>query len=283
MPSRSPAPRLLLLGALLFGTLASALPGGASAPAALRDESGTPPALRGVDVVESLGAGLPADAEFFDEEGRPVRLGQLLAGDTPVVLTLVYYRCPMLCNLVLNGLVRSMRDVDMDLGRDYRAVTLSVDPKDTPHESLKRRRHHLQAMNKPETAPWSFLTGQEADIRRVADAVGFRYNYDAETQQYAHPAVAMVLTPQGKVSRYLYGADFPQRDLKLALLEAGEGKVGTSFEKVVLSCFKYDPVSKRYGFYIFGFLRLGALAVFGALATLLGLNWWREFKKGSVA
>jgi protein SCO1 len=283
MPSRSSATRLLLLGALLCGTLASALPGGANAPTALREESGTPPALRGVDVAEHLGAAVPADAEFFDEAGRAVTLGQLLPGDKPVLLTLVYYRCPMLCNLVLNGLVRSMRDVDMDLGKDYRAITLSVDPKDTPHESLKRRRHHLQAMNKSEQAPWAFLTGQEEDIRRVAEAVGFLYNYDPETQQYAHPAVAMVLPPEGKVSRYLYGADFPQRDLKLALLEAGQGKVGSSFEKVVLSCFKYDPASKRYGFYIFGFLRLGALAVFGALATLLGLNWWREFKKGSVA
>lgn len=274
----------LLLAVLLAAPQASALPGGAGAPKALQEEANrTPPALRGVDVVESLGTRVPTELELLDEEGRTVSLGQLLPGDKPVVLSLVYYRCPMLCNLVLNGLVRSLRELDMGLGEDYRAITVSIDPKDTPHESLKRRRHHLQAMNQSEQAPWSFLTGPEAAVRRLADSVGFRYNYDPSTEQYAHPAVVMVLTPDGRVSRYLYGAEFPQRDVKLALLEAGEGRVGTSFERVILSCFKYDPATKRYGFYIFGFLRLGAMAVFGALAALLGVYWWREFKKGSVA
>ncbi|MCI0573696.1 MAG: SCO family protein [Myxococcaceae bacterium] len=275
--------RPLFVAALLVATAASALPGGASAPRELTEEATRPPALRGVDVEEHLGEQVPLDLALTDEEGRAVTLGQLLPGNTPVVLTLVYYRCPMLCNLVLNGLVRSMRDVGMTLGEGYRAVTVSIDPLDTPLKSQQRRRHHLQALGMPERAPWSFLTGPDEQVKRLADAVGFRYTYDASTQQYAHPAVAMVLTPEGKVSRYLYGADFPQRDLRLALIEAGQGKVGTSFERVILSCFKYDPATKRYGFYIFGFLRLGALVVFGALATLLGVSWWREFKKGSVA
>ncbi len=266
----------------LVGTSALALPGGKTAPEALRNQDLTPPALKGIGVDERLGEQIPLDVELLDGEGRQVTLGQLLPGDKPLLITLVYYDCPMLCNLVLNGLVTGLKDVSLKLGDDFHLVTVSVDPKDTPHQSLQRKRKHLQSMGHPERAPWHFLTGSEAQVQRLADALGFRYNYDPDTKQYAHPAVVMALSPEGKVTRYLYGASFPAKDLRLAILEAGEGKIGTTLEKVVLSCFQYNPATQRYSFYIFGFLRLGALAILGVVATLLFVSWRREFKKGSA-
>lgn len=238
--------------------------------------------MKGIGVDERLGMQIPLDVELLDGEGRQVTLGQLLPGDKPLLLTLVYYDCPMLCNLVLNGLVTGLKEVSLKLGEDFHMLTVSVDPKDTPHQSLQRKRKHLQSMGQPERAPWHFLTGTEAEVQRLADAIGFRYNYDPDTKQYAHPAVVMALSPEGKVTRYLYGASFPAKDLHMAILEAGEGKVGTTLEKVVLSCFQYNPATQRYGFYIFGFLRLGALAILGVVATLLFVSWRREFKKGSA-
>lgn len=266
----------------LLATSAWGLPGGSNVPDAIRSADVTPPALKGIGVTERLGEDIPLDVELLDEQGRQVTLGQLMTGEQPVILTLVYYDCPMLCNLVLNGLVTGLKDANLTLGKDYRMVTVSIDPKDTPHASLQRRRKHLQSLSLPESEPWHFLTGSESEVRRLADAVGFRYNYDADTKQYAHPAVLNLISPKGKITRYLYGATFPAKDLRMAILEAGEGKVGSTLEKIILSCFKYDPASQRYGFYIFGFLRLGAVAILGTLATLLFVSWRREFKKGSA-
>jgi len=282
MSPRSAQVRIPFVLLTLLATSAWGLPGGKNVPEALRDADVTPPALKGMGVTEKLGDTIPLDVELLDDQGRQVTLGQLMTGDQPVILTLVYYDCPMLCNLVLNGLVTGLKDVNLTLGKDYRMVTVSIDPKDTPHASLQRRRKHLQSLSLPEREPWHFLTGSEAEVRRLADAVGFRYNYDADTGQYAHPAVLNLISPKGTITRYLYGATFPAKDLRMAILEAGEGKVGSTLEKIILSCFKYDPASQRYGFYIFGFLRLGAVAILGTLATLLFVSWRREFKKGSA-
>lgn len=277
---------MLVAAALVLAVAvpASALPGGGKTPRSIVEaQQDTPPQLKGVDVEEHLGDIVPSEAVFTDAHGEQVKLGAVLSKTRPTLLTLVYYNCPMLCNLVLNAQVKTMRELGLELGKDYEALTISVDPEDTPAMSNERRRKHLQSMGKPESAPWHFLTGTEAEIRRVADAVGFKYTYDASTRQYAHPAVVMVLTPEGSLSRYLYGTDFPAKDMKLALLEAAGGRVGTSFDRVVMSCFKYDTATRRYGFYIFGFIRLGALAVFFALATMLIYFWRRELKKGAAA
>ena len=276
----------LLTAALVLGTAlsASAMPGAGKVPRAIVEaQQDLPPQVKGVDVEEHLGEPLPLDARFTDEEGREVKLGDVLSKTKPTLLTLVYYNCPMLCNLVLNGQVKAMQEVGLELGQDYEVVTVSIDPEDTPAESLNRRRRHLQSMGKPERAPWHFLIGSDAEIHRLADAVGFKYTYDASTKQYAHPAVVQVITPEGSISRYLYGTTFPPKDMKLALLEAAGGRVGTSFDRVVMSCFKYDTASKRYGFYIFGFIRLGGTLVFCALATMLIYFWRRELKKGAAA
>jgi protein SCO1/2 len=272
---------LLALGA---GLPAYALPGGGKTPRSIVEaQSDLPPQMRGVDVQEHVGELVPLEARFTDATGQPVQLRDVLPRTRPVLLTLVYYNCPLLCNLVINEQIRSMRELGLELGEDYEAVTISIDPKDTPAQSLERRRRHLQSMGKPETAPWHFLTGTEENIRQVSEAVGFKYSYDASTQQYVHPAVVHVLTPEGAISRYLYGTSFRVQDMKLALVEAAGGRVGTSFDRVVLTCFKYDTATRRYGFYVFGFLRLGALTVFCALATMLAYYWRRELKKGAAA
>ncbi|GEN06100.1 protein SCO1/2 [Myxococcus fulvus] len=286
IPQCAPRLGMLVAVALVLGTAtpAPAMPGGGKTPRSIVEaQQDAPPQLKGVDVEEHLGDPVPPLTRFLDSNGQEVTLGTVLPKTLPTLLTLVYYNCPMLCNLVLNAQVKTMRELGLELGRDYEAVTISVDPEDTPAMSSERRRKHLQSMGKPESAPWHFLTGTDAEIRRLADAVGFKYTYDESTKQYAHPAVVMVLTPEGTLSRYLYGTDFPPKDMKLALLEAAGGRVGTSFDRVVMSCFKYDTATRRYGFYIFGFIRLGALAVFFALATMLIYFWRRELKKGAAA
>jgi protein SCO1/2 len=271
---------LLVLGT---GLPAYALPGGGRVPQSIIDaQSDAPPQVQGVDVEEHIGELVALEARFTDSSGKPVRLRDVLPRTKPVLFTLVYYNCPLLCNLVINEQIRNMRELGLELGKDYEAVTLSIDPKDTPAQSLERRRRHLQSMGKPETAPWYFLTGDEAEIQRVAKAVGFKYAYDERTKQYVHPAVVHVLTPEGAISRYLYGTSFRTQDMKMALVEAAGGRVGTSFDRVVLTCFKYDTATRRYGFYVFGFLRLGALMVFSALATMLAYYWRRELKKGAA-
>ncbi|AFE07013.1 hypothetical protein COCOR_06612 [Corallococcus coralloides DSM 2259] len=268
---------------LTSATPAFALPGGGKTPRAIVEaDSDLPPPVTGVDVEEHLGEPLPLETRFLDSSGEEVRLGTLLSKTRPTLLTLVYYECPMLCNLVINEQVRVMRELGLELGKDYEAVTVSIDPKDTPAQSVERRRKYLQSMGKPETAPWHFLTGTDENIHKLADAVGFKYTYEPSTKQYAHPAVVTVLTPEGSISRYLYGTQFDRKDVKLSLLEAAGGRVGTSVDRIVMSCFKYDTATRRYGFYIFGFIRLGSLAVFGALATMLIYFWRRELKKGAT-
>jgi len=272
---------LLALGA---GLPASALPGGGRTPQSIIDaQSDAPPQLKGVDVQEHLGELVALEAQFTDSSGKPVVLKDVLPRTRPVLLTLVYYNCPLLCNLVINEQIRTMRELGLELGKDYEAVTVSIDPQDTPAQSLERRRKHLQSMGLPETAPWHFLTGTESNIQRLADAVGFKFAYDETSKQYVHPAVVHVLTPEGSISRYLYGTSFRPQDMKLALVEAAGGRVGTSFDRIVLTCFKYDTATRRYGFYIFGFLRIGALMIFGALASMLAYYWRRELKKGAAA
>lgn len=238
-----------------------------------------PAAVKGVDVIERLGDLVPAGVRFTDSEGRPFQLADVLRQGRPVILTLVYYRCPALCSLVLSGLTRSLRAVDLRLGDDYRVVTVSIDPSETPRLAAESKRGHLQALGAdPATAAWTFATGAEPEIQALAGALGFQYTYDAPTRQYAHAAAIFVLSPEGKISRYLYGIDYPARDLRLALVEASRGRVGTSLDRVLLTCFKYDPASRRYEPYVLGFVRIGGLLVFLALATLLSILWRQEVK-----
>ncbi|MGO9830840.1 MAG: SCO family protein [Myxococcaceae bacterium] len=269
--------RLAALALVLATGAWAQYPGDRQAHGAAR--STAPAAVKGVDVLERLGDPVPEQARFVDSEGRPFQLADVLHQGKPVVLTLVYYRCPALCSLVLSGLTRSLRNLDLALGQDYRAVTISIDPTETSAQAAESKRGHLQALGADPLSPnWTFATGNDADIHALAGALGFQYSYDAPSQQYAHAAAIFVLSPDGKISRYLYGIDFPTRDLKMALVEAGKGKVGTALDRVLLTCFKYDATSRRFEPYVLGFIRIGALLVFAALATLLTILWTHEMK-----
>ncbi len=240
--------------------------------------------IQEIDIVEHLGETIPKDLVFKDTDGKPVKLGDLLVEGQPVVLTLVYYKCPMLCNLVLGGLNKAAKGTQLSLGEDFRAITVSIDPRETPELAAERQRGHLQALGQGEKrAEWAFLTGEQPQIKALADAVGFKYKFDPVSNQFAHGAAVMILSPEGKISRYLYGIEYNPRDLKFALLEAAGGRVGTSFDRIVMKCFKYDPATRRYDLYISGFIKGGALMVFFALATTLAVFWRREYKRGTIS
>lgn len=231
------------------------------------------PEMPPVEWEQRLGAQVPLDAHFVDHEGRDVRLDELL-GERPVVLALVYYECPMLCNLVLEGLVSALRDVSFDAGQDYRVVVVSIDPHESHELAAAKRQAYLQAYDRPGSeGDWSFLVGEEAEIRRLAESIGFRYTYVEETGEYAHGAGVTVLTAGGVVSSVLFGASFEPRDLRLALVEAGQGRVGSPIDQILLRCFHYDPSKGKYGLAILGGLRLaGTLTVLligGAIARQL--------------
>ncbi|HVE84308.1 MAG TPA: SCO family protein [Myxococcales bacterium] len=239
-------------------------------------------APEGVDVEEKLGQPVPLDLRFTDWRGRQVTLGEVTGGK-PAVLVLAYSRCPALCSVVLSGTARALRGTGLKMGADYRAVAVSIDPAEAPADAAERRRGYLQAMGLSDQGEdWPFLVGAEKDIRALADAVGFRYRYDEALKIYAHPAVSFVLTPDGRLSRYWYGVEYPPRDLRLSLVEASGGRVGTALDRVLLTCFQYDPAARRYGWVVSAIIRGGSLLVFGALAALLAVLWRRELKGGGA-
>jgi protein SCO1/2 len=223
-----------------------------------------PPALSDVDIVEHLGRDLPRGLAFTDPEGASVRLADLFDGKRPLVLVLAYFRCPMLCDLVQQGVVSALRASGLRPGRDVRAVTISIDPHDTRGNARLRQTGLLTALGGAMPAPagsWRVLTGQEPQIRALADVLGFRYVFDPGSAQYAHPACAFVVTPDGRISRYLYGATFRPFDLRMAAVEAAAGRIGGVVDRVLLTCFRYDPSARKYGVYVIGVMRGGSALV----------------------
>jgi protein SCO1 len=225
-----------------------------------------------VDIDEQLGQKLPLELAFTDSAGHSVTLSQSFTGK-PVILVLAYFRCPMLCDLVLRGVVTAIQGQPLVLGRDFRALTVSIDPKDRPAEASLKQHNLLQALNRPESArDWPFLVGKEPEIRRLAGALGFEYAYDPRSDQYAHPAAIAIVMPDGRISRYLYGVDFRPFDLRLALEEASRGRTGGIVDRVLLTCFRYDPATRRYAWAVRGALRATALvsvlALLGGIALL---------------
>ncbi len=202
-----------------------------------------------------------------DEVGRAVRLSDYF-GKRPVVLALVYYNCPMLCTQVLNGLVSSLKVMSLVPGRDFDVVAVSFDARDKPSDAAAKKNAYLTHYNRPGTdGGWHFLTGDAASIAAVAQAVGFRYRYDADRDQFAHASAITVATPEGRVSRYLYGIEYAPRDLRLALVEASAGKIGTPADQVLLYCFHYDPKTGKYGAVVLNIVRLAGAATVLALAV----------------
>jgi protein SCO1/2 len=243
-----------------------------------------PDALKNIGIEQRLGNQLPAGAVFRDESGREVRLGDYF-GRRPVILSLVYYNCPMLCNQVLNGLVAGVRGQGLLVGRDFDVVTVSFDPRETPADAAEKKKvvmNDLRRGDDPVAASgWHFLTGDRAQIDLVAEAAGFRYAFDERTNQFAHGSGVMVATSDGRLSRYFYGIDYAPRDLKLALVDSSGGKIGSLADKITLYCYHYDPTTGRYGFAIMSAMRAaGFVTVFGLVALILIL---RRARPGAAA
>jgi len=219
-----------------------------------------PELLKEVGIDQKLNSPVPLDLMFRDEHGNAVALGQYF-GSKPVILSLVYYNCPMLCTQVLNGLDRSLEQIPMSVGYDFNVVTVSIDPTDQPPLAEAKQAVYLGMYNRPGAASgWHFLTGEDSQIKQLAAAVGFRYAYDPDSKQYAHASGIMLLTPEGKISRYFYGVSYPERDMRLGLVEASEGKIGSPVDQVLLFCYHYDPHTGKYGLLISRVLQLGGLA-----------------------
>jgi protein SCO1 len=241
----------------------------------------TPPELQGVDIVEHLGGQLPRDAMFRDSDGKVVTLGDFFDGKRPTLFVFAYHTCPMLCSLVLDATVKSLNDVSWTVGREFDVVSVSIDPKDTPETATKKRAQVVASYPRArgDTTGWHFLVGDEANIRKVTDAIGFEYRYDARQKQYAHPAAIYLLTPEGHVARYLYGIQYDPGDLRLGLLEATEGRSISSTERLLLFCYHYDPQGKRYSLVAMNVMRLGGAVTLLLIGGFLTIMWARERRK----
>ena len=233
-----------------------------------------------VGVQEKLAARVPTDLTFLDETGREVQLSSLLDGQRPVVLAFVYHTCPMLCSLVLDGVADVVAETDgVDLGPDYQVLAVSVDPNDTPAraDSVKARYARLGTLGDLDAFHlWTVGEEHEPDVQALADAVGYEYAYDVRTGEYAHNAVVVVLSPDGKITRYLYGIDHAPFDFKLAVVEAGEGKVGSSLDKFLVTCFEYDHDAQAYSLAILNWTKLGGVLLLVVFGGTLVYFWRRE-------
>jgi protein SCO1/2 len=263
---------LLAAGAMLLMPLASAR--------AVQELK--PAYLNNVGITQKLGAQVPLDLTFHDETGKSVKLSQYFDGKKkPVILTLVYYKCPQLCTLVLNDLNRGMNGLStLSAGDDYQVVTVSFDPREGPEEAMDKKETYMQSYRRPHAAEgWHFLTGDEASIKKLADSVGFQYKFDPKFGQYIHPSGLIVLTPKGVVSRYFFGIDYDLKDLRLALEEASSNKVGSLTDRILLYCFQYDPTTNKYSLRIIRIMQFGGVLTMGAL----GAFWMAMHKRDNAA
>ena len=278
---------------LLLSATAFAQPGGpgpssplyGARPETGNPSTGLPTALREVRIEQKLDQQLPLDLVFRDESGQPVRLGQYF-GQKPVVLAFVYYDCPMLCTQVLNAMVTSFRVLPFEIGKDYDVVTVSFDPRETNTLATAKKQIYMkylpERMRAGANSGWHFLTGDQPSITQLTDAVGFHYRYDEATKQFAHASGIMVTTPQGKLSRYFYGVDYPARDLRLGLIESSENKIGSPVEQLLLYCYLYDPATGRYGVAIMKVMRIAGVATLLGLAAMILLLKSRNSKLTEV-
>ena len=237
----------------------------AGPPSSLKPEQ-----LKHVTFRQRLNERLPMDVPFHDEFGREVTLGRYFTGTRPVILAFVYYQCPMLCTQIMNGLSASLRSLSSSYaaGRDFDVVLVSFDPRDTPAAALEKKRKHLEYWRtENESGGWHLLTGDEAAIARVTSAAGFTYQWDSVTGQFAHVSGVLVVTPDGTLHRYFYGVEYSPKELRMALVESGQGKVGTLVDELLLYCYHYDPTTGRYGATVMNLVRLGGILTLGAMAT----------------
>jgi protein SCO1/2 len=240
------------------------------------DRPPLPAPLRNIGIDQKLNAQAPLDAVFRDETGHAVRLGQYF-GRKPVILAMVYYDCPMLCTQILNGLVSSLKPVTFRAGGQFDVVSVSINPAEGPELAARKKQVYVGRYSRSANPDgWHFLTGPEESIRALTDAVGFRYSYDPKTKLFAHGSAVLVLTPQGRVSRYFYGVEYSPRDLRLGLIEAAQNKIGTPVDHVLLFCYQYDPALGKYTAITMNLVRVGGALTVVILSGFLLLMWRRE-------
>jgi protein SCO1/2 len=229
--------------------------------------SGMPTILQGVGFRPELNAQMPLDASFKDETGKDVRLGDYLHTQKPVLLAFVYYGCPMMCTQLEQGVVGSLRMLSFNPGRDYEVVFVSFDDRDTPEMAAAKKTTAMNKFRRPETSTgWHFLSGSKESIAAVTNAANFHFNYDAKSNLFAHASGLILLTSDGRISRYFYGVEFPARDVRLGLVDASAGKIGSPVDHVLLYCFQYDPSTAHYSATILGIVRLGGILT---IATMI--------------
>lgn len=237
-----------------------------------------PEILRSVGIDQKLNEQLPLEANFRDENGQTVAL-QKFFGEKPVVIALVYYECPMLCTQVLNGLTEALRPLSFNVGDQFEVVTVSFDHRETPELATAKKKVYLEKYNRSGAENgWHFLTGDSLAIQQLTEAIGFRYKYDSFTKQYAHASAIVVATPQGKLARYFFGIEYPTRDLRFALIEAAENRIGSVVDQVLMYCFHYDPTTGKYSLAVLNVLRVAGVATVLALGTFMLVMLRRERK-----
>jgi len=242
-----------------------------------------PTALREIGFDQNIDQKLPLDATFRDETGKTVTLGSYY-GQRPVLLAFIYYECPMLCTQVLNAMTATISMMSLDAGKDFELVLVGIDPRETPAQAAAKKTEYLHRYKRPGAeAGWHFLTGDEPEIKRVAKAAGFRYAWDEQTQQYAHPTGLIVTTPDGRLARYLFGIEYGPRDLNLSLVEASQGKVGSFADQLLLFCYHYDPMTGRYGIYVMRTLRVAGVATVLLIGTFIVVMVRREKSQQNAA
>ncbi|MEM1024251.1 MAG: SCO family protein [Myxococcota bacterium] len=236
-----------------------------------------------IDLEQKLEAQLPLDLAFKDETGADVSLGDYFDGERPAVLALVYYECPMLCTMILNGTLRALNVIDeLDVGRDFDVIAVSIDHRETPALAEEKKQLYLEKYRREGAAGgWHFLTGSEESIAKLAHTVGFAFEYDEETNQFAHGSAITVITPDGKISKYFYGIDYDPRALRLALVEASSGSIGSLVDKVILYCFRYNPLEGKYSLAIMNVLRALAVLTAGGMGLFMLISWLRDRRRRS--
>ena len=242
--------------------------------------NGIPDPLKRVGIEQKLGENLPLAADFKDENGQIVKLGDYFGKGRPVIVALVYYECPMLCNQVLNGLTGTLKGISFDAGKEFDVIAVSFDAKefDKPDLAKNKKASYMERYGRPGTEiGWHFLTGTQSSIDAITQATGFKYEWDEKSNQFAHGSAIMLATPDGKLSRYFYGIDYAPRDVKLGIMESADSKVGSVADELMLYCFHYDPASGKYGFQILSVLRLTAIATLLGMG-MMGFVFWRRNK-----
>ncbi|TGM15757.1 SCO family protein [Leptospira selangorensis] len=241
-----------------------------------------PPELEGVGLEEKLGNHIDTNLSFVDEQGKQVRIGDYLKEGKPLLLTLVYYRCPTLCSLYLNEISTALKELNLEVGKEFNYVAVSFDPKEKPDLAKAKKEVYVKDYGRGDGSGWSFLTGNDPEIKALSSSLGFSYKWNPYNDQWVHVSVAYVITPEGQISRYLKGIPMDERTLRLSLVEAGNGKIGDLTDSVALFCFQFDPSKNRYTLYAFNIMRIGGFLTVVILAAFLFRFWKKQNSSSTV-